>query len=262
MRREPRFVLPCVGGRSGTDDRIPATGDSAGRGDFSYGAVGGAAADFPHRIAAVLRLAIKRTFREALQVRVRMFGGAAAAVAVGSVPCGAAGGANVRCGGAPASDRSVHSVTAGSRTGSVGGALNRIAFGLRRSGKIPFGMLPSDRVQAGNPFGDRRCGKIPPPLSRKRTVSINRAQSRTGVRALPRRERRPWKNERSLLVASHRRPRLRMRVAPKGICRTVPPRSRKGAGRPRRRGLDWDLRSCSGTENGPGCECGEKGGNL
>ena len=101
-----------------------------------------------------------------------------------------------------------------------------------------------------------------PLLSRKRTVSINRAQSRTGVRALPRRERRPWENERSLLVASHRRPRLRMRVAPKGICRTVPPRSRKGAGRPRRRGLDWDLRSCSGTENGPGCECGEKGGNL
>lgn len=189
-----------------------------------------------------------------------MFGGAAAAVAVGSVrSCG-------RCErslrGAPASGRSVHSVTAGSRTGSVGGALNRIAFGLRRSGKIPFGMLPSDRMQAGNPFGERRCGKIPPPLSRKRTVSINRTQSRTGVRALPRRERRPWENERSLLVASHRRPRLRMRVAPKGICRTVPPRSRKGAGRPRRRGLDWDLRSCSGTENGPGCECGEKGGNL
>lgn len=161
MRRESRFVLPCVGGRSGTDDRIPATGDSAGRGDSSYGAVGGAAADFPHRIAAVLRLAIKRTFREASQVRVRMFGGAAAAVAVGSVrSCG-------RCErslrGAPASDRSAHSVPAGSRTGSVGGALNRIAFGLRRSGKIPFGMLPSDRVQAGNPFGERRCGKIPPP---------------------------------------------------------------------------------------------------
>lgn len=158
--------------------------------------------------------------------------------------------------GAPASDRSAHSVPAGSRTGSVGGALNRIAFGLRRSGKIPFGMLPSDRVQAGNPFGDRRCGKIPP-LSR-RTVSINRAQSRTGVRALPRQERRPWENERSLLVASHRRPRLRMRVAPKGICRTVPPRSRKGAGRPRRRGLDWDLRSCSGTENGPAANAGRR----
>lgn len=69
--------------------------------------------------------------------------------------------------GAPASDRSAHSVPAGSRTGSVGGALNRIAFGLRRSGKIPFGMLPSDRVQAGNPFGDRRCRKIPPSFPKK-----------------------------------------------------------------------------------------------
>lgn len=82
--------------------------------------------------------------------------------------------------GAPASDRSAHSVPAGSRTGSVGGALNRIAFGLRRSGKIPFGMLPSDRVQAGNPFGDRRCGKIPPSFPKKNRFD-KLAQSRTGV---------------------------------------------------------------------------------